>query len=76
MYDGSEGDQPVSELASRAWGTELGRADRIGLGLGSIMSNCYDYPKPDTVRRALGEMLGDGVLSAEGESTQLARFIS
>lgn len=40
----------------------------------SIFSNAYDYPKPDSIRRALGEMLGDGILSSEGEACLTLRY--
>ncbi|KAL7411750.1 putative cytochrome P450 [Mrakia frigida] len=40
-----------------------------------IMSNCYDYPKPGAVRRGLAEMLGNGILSAEGDVHKRQRRI-
>jgi len=34
-----------------------------------LLSNCYEYPKPEEVRGDLAMILGKGVLFAEGEST-------
>lgn len=38
----------------------------------SILSNGYDYPKPDRVRNKLEEILGQGILTSEGALSSLA----
>lgn len=38
--------------------------------LGSFMNQNYDYPKPKSLRKALGTILGEGVLTVEGQSVE------
>ncbi|GAA5932238.1 cytochrome P450 [Sporobolomyces koalae] len=40
-----------------------------------LLSNCYDYPKPDEVRGDLAMILGKGVLFAEGDDHRRQRRI-
>ncbi|GAA5971159.1 hypothetical protein JCM11641_004166 [Rhodosporidiobolus odoratus] len=40
-----------------------------------LLSNAYDYPKPDDVRGQLATILGEGVLFAEGEDHRRQRRI-
>ncbi|KAG9036083.1 hypothetical protein FRB95_009871 [Tulasnella sp. JGI-2019a] len=40
-----------------------------------IMNHSYDYPRPQSIRRILAELLGDGVLVAEGDVHKRQRKI-
>ncbi|GAA5872942.1 hypothetical protein JCM8547_003270 [Rhodosporidiobolus lusitaniae] len=40
-----------------------------------LLSNCYSYPKPDEVRGELAQILGKGVLFAEGDDHRRQRRI-
>ncbi|GAA5974169.1 hypothetical protein JCM21900_003387 [Sporobolomyces salmonicolor] len=73
----------------KAWMDEFGGAARYGGHLGNqrlvlydstalnhvLLSNAYDYPKPEEVRGDLAMILGKGVLFAEGEDHRRQRRI-
>ncbi|CED83052.1 astaxanthin synthase [Phaffia rhodozyma] len=40
-----------------------------------LMSQAYDYPKPWHIRKVLGSIVGDGLLSSEGETHRRQRRI-
>jgi cytochrome P450 len=40
-----------------------------------LVTNVANYPKPDTLRKSLATLLGDGLLTAEGESHKRQRRI-
>ncbi|CEQ41993.1 SPOSA6832_03754 [Sporobolomyces salmonicolor] len=73
----------------KAWMDEFGGAARYGGHFGNqrlvlydstalnhvLLSNAYDYPKPEEVRGDLAMILGKGVLFAEGEDHRRQRRI-
>ncbi|GAA5882286.1 hypothetical protein JCM1840_005437 [Sporobolomyces johnsonii] len=73
----------------KAWMDEFGGAARYGGMFGNqrlvlfdstalnhvLLSNAYDYPKPEEVRGDLAMILGKGVLFAEGEDHKRQRRI-